>query len=134
MSADEFDDLDDLEQEEAARAPSKGRKAKAEKPAGVSASSLAAAVGADPKTFRAWLRRQVENGVFPELANREGRERYNFGSSMTSPLVKSIQKTWSEQSHEKGAGLRKAHATLAAKKAAAPKGKGGAKRRPKAKT
>ena len=118
------DDLeleDDFEVEEEDEKP----KAKAKKaaPKGVGASQIAAEVGADPKTFRAWLRRKVANGDI-EMPDHEEKARYNFGNSIGSPLAKKVIKLWNSESHEKGAGLEKAQkakADQAKKKKAAAK-------------
>lgn len=111
------DDLDldleedfDVEEEEEAKAKKKGKSGskKSDEPKGIGAKALAEHVGAEPKTFRAWLRRKIEAGDLPELEDREPKQRYNFGNSLNNNLCKKIQKMWDEDSHEQGAGLEKA--------------------------
>ena len=110
-ASEEIEDLEmdeDFDVEEEDEAPAKS-KAKSSAPKGVGASQLAAALpgDVDPKTFRAWLRRKVESGDI-ELDNHEVKGRYNFGNTINSPLAKKIIKAWNSESHEKGAGLKKA--------------------------
>jgi len=109
-AASEIEDLEmdedfDVEEEEETPAKAKSKSA----PKGVGASQLAAALpgDVDPKTFRAWLRRKVESGDI-ELDNHEVKGRYNFGNTINSPKAKQIIKAWNSESHEKGAGLKKA--------------------------
>ena len=109
-AASEIEDLEmdedfDVEEEEETPAKAKAKSA----PKGIGASQLAAALpgDVDPKTFRAWLRRKVEAGDI-ELDNHEVKGRYNFGNTINSPLAKKIIKAWNSESHEKGAGLKKA--------------------------
>lgn len=107
----EEEDFDVEEEEETkAKAKGKGGSKKSDKPKGIGAKAMAESLGAEPKTFRAWLRRRIENGDFPELAEREAKSRYDFGSTLNSPLAKKVTKSWNEDSHEKGAGLKKAQA------------------------
>jgi len=75
-------------------------KAKAKAPAGVGARQIAEQVGADPKTFRAWLRRMLANGELE--IDHEHKGRYNFGKSLNSPAAKRVIKLWNESSHERG--------------------------------
>jgi hypothetical protein len=133
----EFEDLDlededfDVEEEEETKAKKKGKGAsskQSDKPKGIGATALAEHLGAEPKTFRAWLRRQVEAGKFPELSNREAKSRYDFGASVNSPTAQKIIKAWNSESHEKGAGLEKAQAARQAKQAGKTKAKAKAKK------
>jgi hypothetical protein len=118
-------DLEDedfeVEEDEEAKATKKGKKGskKSDKPKGIGARQMAEHLEAEPKTFRAWLRRKVENGDIPELADREAKSRYDFGASLNSNLSKKVIKMWGEDSHERGAGLEKAQA--AKKKASSKK-------------
>jgi len=113
---------DDFEVEEEDEKPTKA-KAKKAAPKGVGASQIAAEVGADPKTFRAWLRRKIAAGDIE--MDHEEKARYNFGNAIGSPKAKAVIKLWNSESHEKGAGLEKAQKAKAAKakkkKAAAKK-------------
>ncbi len=114
-AASEIDELEleddfDVEEEEEAKAKPKAKKAA---PKGVGARQMADEVGADPKTFRAWLRRKLESGDL-ELEH-DAKARYNFGTTINSPMAKRVIKMWNSESHEKGAGLKKAHAAKAAK-------------------
>lgn len=84
----DLEDLDDLEEEEEERAP----KAKAkrspgtkEKP-GIGATAVAEKLGAEPKTFRAWLRRKLEAGEI-EMPH-EHKQRYSFKNWKDPVLVK----------------------------------------------
>lgn len=123
---DELDDLDledfDAEEEEETKAKKKGKSSskKSDKPKGIGARQMAEHLEAEPKTFRAWLRRKIEGGDLPELAEREAKTRYDFGSTLNSPVAKKVTKLWNEDSHERGAGLEKAQAANK-KKAAAKK-------------
>ena len=108
-ASDEIEDLEmdedfDVEEEEETPAKSKAKSA----PKGIGASQLAAALpgDVDPKTFRAWLRRKVEAGDIELEHDPKGR--YNFGNTINSPKAKQIIKAWNSESHEKGAGLKKA--------------------------
>ncbi len=120
-AASEIEDLEmdedfDVEEEAESAPKSKAKSA----PKGVGATQLAAALPGevDPKTFRAWLRRKVEAGDI-ELDNHEAKGRYNFGNTINSPLAKKVIKLWGSESHEKGAGLKKAQASKAKGKAKA---------------
>ena len=124
---DEFDDLDleedfDVEEEEEVKATKKGKSGskKSEGPKGIGARAMAEHLNAEPKTFRAWLRRKTAAGDIPELQGREDKARYDFGSTLNSPVAKKIAKMWGEDSHERGEGLKKAQAANK-KKAAAKK-------------
>lgn len=127
----EIDDLDlDLEEdfeadeEEESKAKRKGKGSgskKSDVPKGIGARAMAEHLEAEPKTFRAWLRRIIEAGELPELGGREAKTRYDFGSSLNSPVAKKVAKLWSEASHERGAGLEKAQAANKAKREAAAK-------------
>lgn len=120
--ADDLDDLEledfDAEEEEEAKATKKGKGSKKDSaPKGIGARAMAEHLEAEPKTFRAWLRRKIEAGAFPELVDREAKTRYDFGASLTSPIAKKVIKAWGEDSHERGAGLEKAQAANKAKAA-----------------
>ncbi len=115
-AATDVDDLEmeeDFDVEEEDEAPAKSKKKAA--PKGVGASQLAAALpgDVDPKTFRAWLRRKVESGDIV-MEGHEAKGRYNFGNTINSPLAKRVIKLWKSESHERGAGLKKAQAAKAA--------------------
>lgn len=119
---DEFDDLDleedfDVEEEEETKAKKKGKSSskKSDKPKGIGARQLAEHLEAEPKTFRAWLRRKIENGDVPQLVNRETNTRYDFGSTLNSPVAKKVIKLWTEDTHEPGTGLEKARQAKAKK-------------------
>jgi len=125
-AASEIDELeleDDFEVEEEEEEKTKP-KAKKEGPKGVGARQMADEVGADAKTFRAWLRRKIESGDIE--IDHEFKGRYNFGTTINSPMAKKVIKMWGSESHEKGVGLKKAHAQAKAKKGTAAK-KGGTK-------
>lgn len=135
LEDDDFDmDEEDVEEETTAKSKAKGKakaKPKAKKeaaPKGIGARQLAERLKAEPKTFRAWLRRKVSDGTFPELAAREGRTRYDFGMEWTDPLIVSIMEAWSAESHERGAGLKKAQAAKSAKAGSKSKKKAPAKK------
>lgn len=87
-------DLDDLEdefdddEEEAPKAKSK-KKAKKNSHEGIGAAAMAEHLGMTPKAFRAWLRNRVADGDI-DLGDREGKERYNFGKSLKSPLARKV--------------------------------------------
>ena len=91
------DDFDAEADEESDAAPTK----KAKAPSGVGATQIANHVGADAKTFRAWLRRMVASDSIAGLEH-EHKGRYNFGKTITSPLAKRVIKLWNESSHERG--------------------------------
>ncbi len=118
---DELELEEDFDVEEETEAKSKP-KAKKSAPKGVGARQMADEVGADPKTFRAWLRRKIESGDL-EMTDHEAKGRYNFGTTIGSPLAKKVIKMWNSESHEKGAGLKKAQEAKAAKKGTKPKAK-----------
>ncbi len=117
---DELEEFDDLDEEEEERAAPK--KKAAAKPTGIGARAVAEKLGADPKTFRAWLRRKVDAGEFKELADREPRSRYNW-KNWKDPSLVAIMKAWKTDDHTKGGGLKKGAAKKkpAAKKAPAKK-------------
>lgn len=127
---DELDDLDleedfDAEEEEETKAKKKGKSGskKSDEPKGIGARQMAEHLEAEPKTFRAWLRRKIDAGDLPQLEEREAKARYNFGNTLNSPVAKRVVKLWNEDSHEKGAGLEKAQEAKKKKAAAAKKGK-----------
>ncbi len=108
----ELEDDFEVDEEEEKKAKPKSKKAA---PKGVGASQIAAEVGADPKTFRAWLRRKIASEELSVDLNHEEKARYNFGNTMGSPKAKAVIKLWNSESHEKGAGLKKAQEAKAAK-------------------
>jgi uncharacterized protein YjcR len=128
LDLEEFDDADEVE-EAAATKKGKSKSKKDSTPKGIGASQLAEHLGAEPKTFRAWLRRKQaddNSGIdFPH----DAKTRYDFGASFDSPLAKSVIKAWNSESHEKGAGIEKAQAARKAKQAAAKKTGTGAKKK-----
>lgn len=100
------EDFDDLDEEEEERAPKpKSSKTKKE-PVGIGAKQLAEKLGANAKTFRAWLRRKVAAGDFPELSDREERSRYSWGS-FKDPSLLAIMKAWKEDDHTRGGRKKK---------------------------
>ncbi len=107
----ELEDDFDVEEEEEAKTKPKAKKAA---PKGVGARQIADHVGADPKTFRAWLRRKIASGDLE--IDHDQKARYNFGNTINSPTAKKVIKAWNAESHEKGAGLKKAQAAKAKKK------------------
>lgn len=128
----DFDDLD--EEEETAKASTKKAKAKS-KPKGIGASAVAEKLGANPKTFRAWLRRKVNSGDL-KIATREPKSRYTW-ATWKDPELAQIMKAWKEDSHEKGGkkGEKKASTkTSGKKKAPAKKKKAPAKKKRTKKT
>ena len=114
----ELEDDFEVEEEEESKAKPKSKKAA---PKGVGARQIADEVGADPKTFRAWLRRKIAAGDI-ELDHDE-KARYNFGNTIGSPKAKAVIKLWNSESHEKGAGLKKAQEAKAKKAKAKTKAK-----------
>ncbi len=113
-AASEVEDLEmdeDFDVDEETESPTKS-KAKAA-PKGVGARQMAEEVGADPKTFRAWLRRQIQSGAVE--MDHDVKARYNFGNTINSPQAKKIIKLWNAESHERGAGLKKAQEARKAK-------------------
>jgi len=131
---DDFEDLNDLDEEEEVTAKKSSKSAgkskaaaKKEKPSGLSATQVAEKLGADPKTFRAWLRVRVEKGEI-ELPERQGRERYVLGANWKDETILLIQKLWAETDHRKGG--KKADDDG---KSAPKKGKATAKRKPASK-
>lgn len=107
----ELEDIDEAEEEEetsAKKRSSKKSSKKDDKPKGIGARQVAERLKAEPKTFRAWLRRKIADGQFPELEDREAKTRYNFGETWEDPLVVKIMELWESEPHERGAGLKKA--------------------------
>lgn len=96
---DELDLEDDFDVEEEEEVQASKKKAKTKKETGIGARQVAEALGVDPKTFRAWLRRQDPEAIG---FDHEHKSRYNFGKSMNSPGVKKVMKLWKESSHERG--------------------------------
>jgi len=99
----DFDDLDEEEETSKAKAK-KGTKGAKAKPKGIGASAVAEKLGANPKTFRAWLRRGVSNGDL-KLAEREPKARYTWSNWKDPELVR-IMKAWATASHDKGGGKK----------------------------
>lgn len=101
-------DLEDedfeAEEDEETKAKSKGKKGskKDDKPKGIGAREMAEHLGAEPKTFRAWLRRKKAAGEITTLDDHEHKQRYDFGSSLNSNAARQIIKLWEEDSHEPG--------------------------------
>ena len=91
MAADEFDDLDmddldDLDEEvEEQAAPAK---AKAKKASGLGAAAVAAKLDVDPKTFRAWLRKAIADGVVE--FDHDAKARYQWKNWRDPQLLKVI--------------------------------------------
>ncbi len=115
MAASDVDDLDleedfdDLDAEEEAAAP---KPKAAKKASGIGAKAVADKLGANDKTFRAWLRRKVEasaqseeDDAFSHLVDREARSRYSW-PKWSDPDLKGIMKAWKEDDHTRG-GRRK---------------------------
>ncbi len=123
-SDEDFDDLD--EEEETSKAKAKPKKGKA-KPKGIGASAVAEKLGANPKTFRAWLRRKAASGDL-KLAEREPKARYTWATWKDQELVR-IMKAWTADSHEKGGGKKGAKKKAPAKKKASSKKKAPAKKK-----
>lgn len=119
----DFDDLD--EEEETKKAKTKKASAKS-KPKGIGASAVAEKLGANPKTFRAWLRRKAASGDL-KLAERETKARYTW-ATWKDPELARIMKAWKEDSHEKGGGKKGAKKKAPAKKKASAKKKAPKKR------
>lgn len=96
---DEVDDLDleDFEEdfdeeEEKEAAPKRKRKAKAkkeEKPKGLGAREMAEYLEVEPKTFRAWLRRKIEEDEI-SFDERDPKQRYDFGDDFDSPQAQAV--------------------------------------------
>jgi len=104
----DFEELDDLDEEETETRPKRtakkgGTSKKSED--GIGASAVAEKLETNPKTFRAWLRRRVEAGDFPDLQGREARSRYTW-SKWTDPGLKEIMAAWKADDHTRG-GRRK---------------------------
>lgn len=103
-------DLEDedfeVEEEEETKAKKKGKKSakKDDKPKGIGAREMAEHLGADPKTFRAWLRRKMAAGEVSTLDDHEPKQRYDFGSSLNSNASRQIISLWESDSHEPGGG------------------------------
>lgn len=116
------EDFDDLDEEEESRASKKKAPAKkSSKPKGIGASAVAEKLGANPKTFRAWLRRKVANGDI-KIAEREAKARYTWPTWKDQELAR-IMKAWKEDSHEKGGGKKGKKAKKGESKTPAKKGK-----------
>ena len=120
----DFDDLD--EEEETKKAKTKKASAKS-KPKGIGASAVAEKLGANPKTFRAWLRRKVANGDI-KVSDHETKARYTW-TNWKDPELVAIMAAWKADSHEKGGGKKGAKKKAPAKKKASAKKKAPAKKR-----
>jgi hypothetical protein len=120
----DIDDLDDLDEEEEESKP-KAKGGRGKKTSGIGAKAVAEKLGAEPKTFRAWLRRKVAEGAFPGLAEREFRQRYQWANWKDPELVE-IMKAWKSDSHTRGGRKKKEDGE-------APKKKASGKRKPAAK-
>lgn len=96
------DDFDVEEDEEAKASKKKGKGKKKAEPKGIGATQVAEALGVDPKTFRAWLRRVKDNPDSGLELDHEHKARYNFGNTISSPQAKKVMKLWTESSHERG--------------------------------
>ncbi len=99
LDLDDFDDLDDEEEE---RSAPRKKASKKEKPKGIGASAVAEKLGADPKTFRAWLRRKVASGDL-EIEDHDHKSRYTW-KNWKNPELVAIMKAWKEDPHERGGG------------------------------
>ena len=108
----DFDDLD--EEEEEKKASTKKGSTKKEKPKGIGASAVAEKLGANPKTFRAWLRRKVEAGDL-KVAGHDTKARYTW-ANWKDPELLAIMKAYQADSHERGGG-KKGEKKTPAKKA-----------------
>lgn len=132
LEDDDFEVEDEDEEEAAKPKKGKGRSSKPKKeatPRGIGARQIADRLECEPKTFRAWLRRKVDAGDFPEIAEREPRSRYDFGMEWTDPLIVKIMDAWKAEPHERGAGLKKAQEAKAAKSKAPAKKKASTKKK-----
>ena len=98
LDLEDFDDLDVEEEERRATKKSTG----SSKPKGIGASAVAEKLGADPKTFRAWLRRKITSGDI-DIDAHEFKARYRWPSWKDPGLV-AIMRAWKEDSHERGGG------------------------------
>jgi hypothetical protein len=126
LELEDFEDevYEDDEEEAEATPTKKGkpRKAAAESN-GISASALAERLGLEPKTFRAWLRAQVEQGKLE--SSHEKKARYDFGETWSDPRIVAIitrYEEWKATASERRAGnaeaLAKGRAKAAANRAA----------------
>jgi hypothetical protein len=114
----DFDDLDSEEETKKAKTPRGKGTAKA-KPKGIGASAVAEKLGANPKTFRAWLRRKVSSGDL-KVADREAKARYTW-TNWKDPELVAVMKAWGQDSHERGGKKAEGKTKTAAKKAPAKK-------------
>lgn len=86
------EDFEDFDEDEEAEAKPRKRSKKAEKadePKGIGAREMAEYLEMEPKTFRAWLRRKVENEEI-DFGEREAKQRYNFGADFDSPEAQAV--------------------------------------------
>ena len=125
LDIEDFDDLD--EEEEERKSATKPRKA--EKPTGIGASAVADKLGANAKTFRAWLRRAVENGDVT-VTEHEAKQRYSWANWKDPELI-AIMKAYKAANHDRG-GRKAASGKGKASAKKAPAKKGATKRRKKA--
>jgi hypothetical protein len=130
LDLEDFDDVDEETEAKASKGKGKSKSKKAAEPRGLGAREVAEHLGAEPKTFRAWLRRKVASGDVVIPGGHDAKTRYDFGASFDTPLVKQIGELWNSESHERGAGIEKAQAARKAKQEAAAK----TTAKPKAKT
>lgn len=114
------EDFDDLDEEEEAKRP-KTKTAKKAAVKGIGAAAVANKLGANPKTFRAWLRRKADD---LKLGKREPKARYTWATWKDPELV-AIMKAWKDDPHERGAkkGSKKTATKATAKKKAPAKRK-----------
>ncbi len=98
----DLDDFDDLDEEEEEKSAPRKKASKTEKPKGIGASAVAEKMGADPKTFRAWLRRKVASGDL-EIKDHEHKSRYSW-KNWKDPELIAVMKAWKEDPHERGGG------------------------------
>lgn len=98
----DLDDFDDLDEEEEEKSAPRKKASKKEKPKGIGASAVAEKMGADPKTFRAWLRRKVASGDL-EIEGHEHKSRYTW-KNWKDPELVAVMTAWKEDPHERGGG------------------------------
>lgn len=117
-----YEDDEEEAVEVAASKKAKPRKAAAESN-GIGASALAERLGLEPKTFRAWLRSQSEQGKI-DLPH-EKKARYDFGEDWNDPQIVAIitrYEEWKATASERRQGnveaLAKGRAKAAANRAA----------------
>lgn len=101
LDLEDFDDLDEEEEERQVAKKSKGKGSS--KPKGIGASVVAEKLGADAKTFRAWLRRKIAAGDI-DVDGHEFKARYTWDNWKDPELV-AIMKAWKDDPHERGGGV-----------------------------